>query len=681
MVWSDEFNGTALDENNWSYDIGTGSQFGLNGWGNNELQYYTNNTSNVSVQNGHLRIRAIQQNIGGMNYSSGRIKTLNKQYWTYGRIEARMQLPAGQGIWPAFWMLPEGQFWPGEIDIMEIIGSAPNELHGTTHQGTPQDVVSIGGTYNSPTPLNQFFHVYAIEWYEDNIKWFIDDIEYFSLNRAEVPNEYEWLFAQDYYLLLNCAVGGNWPGSPNGSTNFPADLLVDYVRVYEATSAPQAVTFRVNMTNETLTPTDIVYLNGGFNNWCGTCEPMIPIGNDIWEVTVDLQPGLQEYKFTTNGWNGLQENWSTDQTCTITTPGTPDDYINRVVNVGFNPLVLPANCFNTCQICDQVSTSGCTAPLANNYDVNALIDDGSCLFTAHFEVNMNETNIQPGDVVNLNGTFNNWCGGCDQMNDSNQDGIFELDLFLPAGSYEFKFTTNAWNGLIEQFDVAASCTNTSFGGGGEVYTNRAFTLGPDNFMMDGTCFNSCEVCASTFTPITQTFWVDLFNYGSELNVSLEIVIDGITQNIPMNAVGWSVFSKEVILNDEEMYEYRFIENDNSEQTVGACFTNGYRLVTAGETLEVVCYSECAACFGCQDPTSINYNPMSTEDNLLCFGNASFGCTYDSALNYNAVHTIDDGSCIFDLSPNPCAGDFNSSGTVDAADLLFFLAEFGSTCAN
>ncbi|MGB0424027.1 MAG: family 16 glycosylhydrolase, partial [Flavobacteriales bacterium] len=657
----------------------TGSQFGLNGWGNNELQYYTNSTDNVSVQNGHLRIRALQQNVGGMNYTSGRIKTLNKQFWTYGRMEARMQLPAGQGIWPAFWMLPEGQFWPGEIDIMEIIGSNPNVLYGYSHQGTPQDVVSIGGSYTSPTPLNQEYHVYAIEWYADNVKWFIDDIEYFTLNRADFPNQYEWLFAQDYYLLLNCAVGGNWPGAPDGSTNFPADLLVDYVRVYESTTAPQPVTFKVNMMNETLQAGDIVYLNGAFNNWCGTCEPMLNEGNDIWSVTIDLPAGLHEYKFTTNGWDGLEEEWMSDQTCTITTLASPNNFINRMVNVAFEPLVLQANCFNTCQVCDDISTFGCTAPLANNYDANAINDDGSCLYTAHFEVDMNEAGLQPGDLVHLNGTFNNWCGDCNQMFDANLDGIYELDLFLSAGDYEFKFTTNGWFGLIEQFDIGASCTITSFGPGNEVYTNRSFSLAPNNYIMTAPCFDSCDACPSAINPIQQTFWVDMFNHPSQNDVTLEIIVDGEVQTHPMSASGWSIYSAIITLNEGEMYSYRFAEDNFNEDSIGACFSNTYRSVIAGDHLDVVCYSECNLCSGCQDPTYMNYNPFSSGDDQTCAVTAVFGCTYSAALNFNLANNIDDGTCLFDLSSSQCPSDFNSSGTVDAADLLTFLSEFGSTC--
>ena len=149
LSWSDEFNGTAIDNTKWGYDIGTGAAQGLWGWGNGELQYYTDDTDNADVLNGNLVITARQENFSGSNYTSARTVTRNKFSQTYGKWEARIDLPTGQGIWPAFWMLRENNPWPGEIDIMEIVGHLPGNCHGTAHWGEVGNVQSMGGTITS----------------------------------------------------------------------------------------------------------------------------------------------------------------------------------------------------------------------------------------------------------------------------------------------------------------------------------------------------------------------------------------------------------------------------------------------------------------------------------------------------------------------------------------------------
>ncbi len=250
LLWADEFSqsdGTTPDSTKWGYDIG-GS-----GWGNNELQYYTNRTQNARIEGGSLVIEARAENFGGKNYTSARLLTKDKHSWTYGRIEARIKIPKGQGIWPAFWMLganigPVG--WPncGEIDIMENIGSLPSTLYGTVHGPGYSGSNGISGdTVLSGAALGDAFHVYAIEWEENRIRWFLDGQQFFSLTPANLPSGSAWVFNQPQFLLLNVAVGGNWPGSPNGSTVFPQRMTVDYVRVYAPTAtAPVASTVTVD---------------------------------------------------------------------------------------------------------------------------------------------------------------------------------------------------------------------------------------------------------------------------------------------------------------------------------------------------------------------------------------------------------------------------------------------------
>ena len=243
LIWSDEFDGTSLDATKWEPMIGTGTLYGLPaGWGNNELQYYQSDSNNLFVAGGHLHIVARPEPVAGWNYTSARIRTHGLAEFLYGRIEARIQLPSGQGLWPAFWMLPTnspygGWAAGGEIDIMESVNTATT-AHGTIHfGGTWPDNQSNGGSYDPPGSVISGFHTYAIEWDPFQIRWYFDDVHYHTANSnqwwsANGGGDEEAPFDAPFHLLLNVAVGGNWPGPPNGSTPFPAEMLVDYVRVY-----------------------------------------------------------------------------------------------------------------------------------------------------------------------------------------------------------------------------------------------------------------------------------------------------------------------------------------------------------------------------------------------------------------------------------------------------------------
>lgn len=233
MAWHDEFDGSELDLKNWTFDLGS------HGWGNQEEQAYTDRPENVRVEDGMLIIEAREEEklIDGRKYSSARIKTQGLQDWQYGHIEARMKLPYGQGIWPAFWILGEDfstRGWPacGEVDIMEFIGKEPNEIHATLHGPGYSGNDSIGSSLIvSAESLKNDFHVYAIEWDENEIRWYFDRQQYFKLTAADVPGE--WVFDHPFFIVLNLAVGGNWPGYPNETTVFPQSLYVDYVHVYQ----------------------------------------------------------------------------------------------------------------------------------------------------------------------------------------------------------------------------------------------------------------------------------------------------------------------------------------------------------------------------------------------------------------------------------------------------------------
>ncbi len=234
LVMSDEFNTDgAPDNSKWNYEIGTGN----NGWGNNELQYYTDRTENVKVENGYLLITANQEDFNGSSYTSARITTQGKFEQAYGRFEARIRLPYGKGLWPAFWLLGndcETNIWPqcGEIDIMEYLGDNPTTIFGSAHgpgysagEAVTKDYVLENGRYDTG------FHVFGIEWGPGYINYYVDDALYQTITPEDTPGE--WVFDHPFYIILNVAVGGNFPGSPNDETVFPQTMLVDYVRVYQ----------------------------------------------------------------------------------------------------------------------------------------------------------------------------------------------------------------------------------------------------------------------------------------------------------------------------------------------------------------------------------------------------------------------------------------------------------------
>lgn len=233
LAWSDEFNGprgTLPDPARWTYDLGAG------GWGNHELETYTNSADNASLDgDGHLVIRAIRS---GSAYTSARLKTKSRFEFQYGRVEARIKVPYGQGIWPAFWMLGndiDSNGWPrcGEVDIMENIGKEPGTVHGTVHGPGYSGGAGRGAPFNlRPGRFADDFHLYAIEWSPNSIDFFVDNQRYFVITPANLPDGTRWVFDHPFFLLLNLAVGGDWPGNPDATTVFPQEMLIDYVRVY-----------------------------------------------------------------------------------------------------------------------------------------------------------------------------------------------------------------------------------------------------------------------------------------------------------------------------------------------------------------------------------------------------------------------------------------------------------------
>ena len=243
LVWSDEFNGpdgSRPDAAKWKFEVGG------NGWGNQELQYYTTRPENSFIRGGNLVIQTLQENFAGpdrvaRNYTSARMTTQGLFEQAYGRFEARVKIPRGQGIWPAFWLLGNdfGKVgWPacGEIDIMENIGKEPSTIHGSMHGPGYSGDFDFTSVYKLPGGVNFFddFHVFAIEWEPGTVRFYVDQELYSTFTPSRLPAGRKWVFDHPFFIVLNVAVGGLWPGLPDSTTVFPQAMLVDYVRVYKA---------------------------------------------------------------------------------------------------------------------------------------------------------------------------------------------------------------------------------------------------------------------------------------------------------------------------------------------------------------------------------------------------------------------------------------------------------------
>jgi len=234
LVWQDEFDGNSINVNDWNHEQGN------HGWGNNELQNYTNRSENSFISNGKLIIEAREEEFGGSNFTSARMTTQGKQEFALGRIDIRAKLPKGQGIWPALWSLGSSFStvgWPacGELDFMELLGHEPKKVHGTGHWGQQGQGFSQfhSGDFSltDGTDFTEEFHVFSVIWETNSIKFLVDDNEYHNLNTSHVNGNYP--FNAPFFFIFNIAVGGNWPGNPDSTTEFPQRMYVDYIRVFQ----------------------------------------------------------------------------------------------------------------------------------------------------------------------------------------------------------------------------------------------------------------------------------------------------------------------------------------------------------------------------------------------------------------------------------------------------------------
>jgi len=232
LVWHDEFDGKTINPANWTFDLGAG------GWGNGEAEFYTARPENARVEKGMLVIEGRQEKYEGAYYTSARLKTKGLQAFQYGRVEARLKVPSGDGLWPAFWMLGTDiaeNPWPncGEIDIMEYIGKEPDLILGTLHGPGYSGALGLTKWHRQNYAIADEFHTYAIEWKEGQVDWYYDGEKYSTVTRADVGDR-QWAFDHPFFIILNLAIGGQLPGPVGLQTVFPAQLYVDYVRVYQA---------------------------------------------------------------------------------------------------------------------------------------------------------------------------------------------------------------------------------------------------------------------------------------------------------------------------------------------------------------------------------------------------------------------------------------------------------------
>lgn len=275
LVWQDEFNaanGSPIDQTKWTAEVGGW------GWGNNELEYYTSRIDNAFHNNGSLTIKAIKEHYTGTDnvtreYTSARLISKNKFSSTYGRFEARLKIPFGQGIWPAFWMLGndiDSAGWPtcGEVDIMENIGREPNIIHGTIHGPGYSGGNGPSSSYSLPNnqPFADSFHTFAVEWEPNVVRFYCDGILYSTRTPADLPAGKTWVFDHPFFILINVAVGGSWPGNPDATTAFPQTMQIDYVRVYQRpTPSNTPVILTTDSANQPLALESVWFLQDPFS--------------------------------------------------------------------------------------------------------------------------------------------------------------------------------------------------------------------------------------------------------------------------------------------------------------------------------------------------------------------------------------------------------------------------------
>ena len=579
LIWQDEFNGTELDTSKWMHDIGTGSQNGLYGWGNSELQYYQ--PQNTVLDSGSAKIIANTEPNGiidswnnTMYYSSSRITTREKFDFRYGKVEARIKTVDGQGFWPAFWMLPTGGGWPcdGEIDIMEQWGSdgPSNTTTGAAHAGTCPG----GSTYQSSSHVISSgsyadnFHIYSIQWQPGLITWYVDNIQFLQVTPSSYPN-INWPFnSNNWYLMFNLAITSS---GPNLNTVFPSQIEIDWVRIYENTGGVSGCTdslaqnYNANASNDNglceylvsfevnlncasnINTPSVVYITSPAINWdCNTYALNDSNFDGIWTGDFVLPNGYFEYIYCTDGWtdsesSGLITAMQNGANCAPITDYS--NYANRTINITSDTSI--TNVWESCSSC----IGGCTSPTSINYNSNADYDDGSCNYNTNFNVtfqlDMNNVTF-PFTLPEINGPFNGWCGSCDYLTDVNNDNIWEITLSVPSGYCEYKFSADNWT-IQEDLSNAIGCVVSAWG-----FTNRFLNINTDT-VISVVCWESCLAC-----PVTTC---------SE-DSPTGLFVDGIINS--RATINWDNMNSATCVVDQYRIKYREVGTSSwTQKTMGA----------------------------------------------------------------------------------------------------------------
>ncbi len=460
----------------------------------------------------------------------------------------------------------------------------------------------------------------------------------------------------------------------SGSTTLPAVCWNGCYTCDAPPPSPQPVTIKVDMSTYAGSFA-FVNASGSFNGWCADCAQMSDAdGDNIYELTLSLMPGTYEYKFQVNAWSD-QENLTPGSSCTLTTGA----FTNRVVTVTDAPIDMGAVCWASC--------AACADPNSFPVDVTFAVDmagyDGAI------------------GTVNLNGSFNGWCGGCAPMADADGDGVYTLTVAMLPGTYEYKFTVNGWD-VAELFAGGESCTSTLGG-----FTNRTVTVAPQTPLTLGTvCWNSCGACPDGVLGCTDN---TAQNFNAEATIDngacqylVTLRVDMSNQSVsaagvhvaggfqgwdatatPMQYAGYGVYSITLVLSAGTI-EYQFINgnawggDENVPTGCGNEYGNRSLLVAGNTDAGVVCFESCSACAGCTNPFSLEFSPFAGEDDGSCATALVWGCTYSAANNFNPQANVDNGSCAFE-TVNPCPADIDGDGAVATPDLLAFLAAFGTDC--
>lgn len=417
LIWADEFNGPSLDMSKWAHENGNGCP-SLCGWGNGEMQTYTGDVENIRVENGLLVIEAVREDVDGSQFTSSKLRTLGLESWTYGRFEARMRLPLGNGLWPAFWMLSDNNNWPmtGEIDIMEYRGDKPLETHGTLHYGSawPNNQWD-GNTYTHSSSLADDFHVYAVEWEENEIRWYFDDVLFKqetrnpnSLNPLSTDDPWPW--GSNFYMILNLAVGGAFTGNPSADQVqlTKPTFEIDYVRVYNgspgelvAITGPSQV-----LTKETVS-FSVPEVAGAIYSWS--------TGN----ATVISGSGTAQ----------IQLSWNAAQTAQVSVMVSGGDCAGQTTEVTKEVIVAASNCnqvfnnFEDIELATLAYSTG-TYTEVNNPSLNSVNSSASVLRYTRSAATQYDV-LFMDNVPLMGGNYY-----------ENQDFTFEMDIYTtrPVGT-------------------------------------------------------------------------------------------------------------------------------------------------------------------------------------------------------------------------------------------------------